>query len=201
MPVVIGLTGGIGSGKTTVADLFAAKGAAIVDTDEISHGLTRPGQPAVREIARRLGERFVTPDGALDRPGLREFVFADVEARKTLESILHPLIRRESSRLIDESRAPYTILVVPLLVETGAYRERISRIVVIDCEPETQIRRVMQRSGLSRDTVLAIIGAQASRRQRLELADDVIDNDDGIESLQPQVERLHLRFVALAQKD
>ena len=141
MAFTIGLTGGIGSGKTTVAGLFALHGAGVVDADEISHRLTTAAQPAVAEIARKFGRQFIAADGSLDRARMRNLVFADPSARKDLEAILHPRIRRESTRRLRESKAPYVIVVVPLLLETGAYRSEMARILVVDCEPETQIRR------------------------------------------------------------
>jgi dephospho-CoA kinase len=199
MAFAIGLTGGIGSGKTTVAGLFALHGAGLVDADEISHRLTTAAQPAVAEIARKFGPQFVAADGSLDRARMRNLVFADPSARKDLEAILHPLIRQESTRQIRESKAPYVIVVVPLLLETGAYRREIGRILVVDCEPETQICRVMARSGLSRDEVLSIIASQVSRQERLRQADDVIHNDNGLEALEAQVVPLHLRYLGLAK--
>lgn len=199
MAFAVGLTGGIGSGKTTVANLFAAQGAGLVDADEISRKLTAPAQPAVAEIARKFGAQFIAADGSLDRARMRNLVFADATARKDLEAILHPLVRQESTRQIVASTAPYVIVVVPLLIESGAYRGRMDRILVVDCAPEIQISRVMERSGLSRSEVLAIIATQASRQQRLNEADDVIHNDDGLEMLSAQVTRLHLRYVGLAK--
>ncbi|HEX9451709.1 MAG TPA: dephospho-CoA kinase [Burkholderiales bacterium] len=198
MAFTVGLTGGIGSGKTTVAELFASRGAGIVDTDEISRRLTAPAQPAVIEIARKFGPQFIAADGSLDRAQMRHLVFADPSARKDLEAILHPLIRQESTRQIYASAAPYVVIVVPLLIETGSYRDMIGRILVVDCEPETQIRRVMERSGLSRNDVLAIIASQVPRQQRLREADDVIHNDGALEALRAQVSPLHLRYLGLA---
>lgn len=198
MSFAIGLTGGIGSGKTTVAGLFVSQGAGLVDTDEISHQLTTPGQPAVAEIARQFGPQFVAADGSLDRARMRNLVFADAVARKDLEAILHPLIRGESTRQIRASKAPYVIVVVPLLLETGTYRSEMGRILVVDCDPETQIRRVIARSGLSRDEVLSIVASQVSRQERLRNADDVIHNDNGLEALEAQVIPLHLRYLGFA---
>jgi dephospho-CoA kinase len=129
---------------------------------------------------------------------MRDLVFSDASARKTLESILHPLIRQESALQLRACRAPYAILVVPLLIESGAYRTRTNRVAVVDCDTETQVRRVMQRSALTRVEVLAIIGSQASREDRLAAADDVIRNDGGLSALEPQVESLHVRYIALA---
>ena len=198
MAFVVGLTGGIGSGKTTVAELFASLGAGLVDTDEISRRLTAPAQPAITEIARKFGPQFVAEDGSLDRVRMRNLVFADPSARKDLEAILHPLIRQESTRQFQASTSPYVVVVVPLLIETGAYRGMMGRILVVDCEPETQIRRVMERSGLSRGEVLSIIASQVSRQQRLSEADDVIRNDRDFETLQAQVNPLHVRYLGLA---
>lgn len=199
MVFAVGLTGGIGSGKTTVAELFASHGAGLVDTDELSRRLTAPAQPAIAEIARRFGPRFVTADGSLDRAQMRDLVFADPSARKDLEAILHPLIRQESSRQIRESTAPYVVVVVPLLFETGTYRRDMSRILVVDCQPEIQVSRVMTRSGLSRDQVLSIVASQVSRQERLRGADDVINNDSDLDALEGQVIPLHLRYIGLAK--
>ena len=198
MPFAVGLTGGIGSGKTTVAELFTSQGAGLVDTDEISHRLTAPAQPAIAEIARKFGPQFVADDGSLDRVRMRDLVFAHPSARKDLETILHPLIRQASTRQIQESTAPYVVVVVPLLIETGAYRQMMGRILVVDCEPETQVRRVMERSGLSRNEVLSIIASQVSRQERLREADDIIHNDGDLETLRAQVNLLHLRYLGLA---
>ena len=198
MALAIGLTGGIGSGKTTVAQLFARQGAGLVDADEISHRLTTPGQPAVAEIARKFGPQFVATDGSLDRGRMRNLVFADSAARQDLEAILHPLIRREIAREVRELKAPYIVVVVPLLLETGTYRSALHRILVVDCAPETQICRVMARSGLSRDEVLSILASQVSRQERLRLADDVIHNDDDLEALEAQIIPLHVRYLGLA---
>jgi len=198
MTFTVGLTGGIGSGKTTVAELFASQGAGIVDTDEISRTLTAPAQPAVTQIEHKFGPQFIAADGSLDRAQMRHLVFSDPSARKDLEAILHPLIRQESTRQIHASGAPYVVVVVPLLIETGSYRGMIGRILVVDCEQETQIRRTMERSGFSRNDVLAIIASQVPRQQRLREADDVIHNDGGLEALRAQVSPLHLRYLGLA---
>ncbi len=199
MPFVVGLTGGIGSGKTTVANLFASMGAGLVDTDEISHRLTRPGEPAIAAIGRAFGPEYIAADGSLDRIRMRNLVFANPTARKNLEAILHPLIRKESARQIASSTADYVMIVVPLLIESGAYRDIMTRVLVVDCEQETQIRRVMERSALSRDEVLSIIAAQASRQSRLSVADDVILNDGGLNTLRTQATALHHRYIELAQ--
>lgn len=198
MPFTVGLTGGIGSGKTTVAELFASRGACVVDTDAISRKLTGPGQSAVGQIVRSFGAQFAAADGSLDRQRMRDLVFSDASARKSLESILHPLIRQESALQLRACSAPYAILVVPLLVESGAYRSRTNRVAVVDCEMETQVQRVMQRSTLTRGDALAIIASQVSREDRLAAADDVIRNDGDLAALEPQVESLHSRYIELA---
>jgi dephospho-CoA kinase len=195
----VGLTGGIGSGKTTVANLFAQWGAGVVDTDAIAHQLTGAGQPALLEIAAQFGAQFLTSNGALDRGRMRELVFKDPAARRRLEAILHPRIRAEGKHRLAACTAPYAIVVVPLLFETGAWQDLISRKLVVDCEPETQISRVMARSGLTREAVLAIMATQVSRPQRLRLADDVIDNNDGTAALNTQVVALHKQYLAAAQ--
>ncbi|MDB5775887.1 MAG: dephospho-CoA kinase [Herbaspirillum sp.] len=198
-PLAIGLTGGIGSGKTTVADLFAARGAAIVDTDLIAHRLSAPDGIAIDALRQTFGERFITAQGALDRDRMRELVFADSGARKRLEAILHPLIRSETERIASLSKGPYLMFVVPLLVESARWKQRTDRILVVDCSIDTQISRVMRRNQLSVEQVKAIIAAQSSREERLQAADDVIENDDDDSAaLAPQVDRLHALYCRLA---
>lgn len=197
----VGLTGGIGSGKSTVADRFVGCGAVLVDTDVIAHRLTAPGGPAIDAIRRQFGDDLIAADGSMARAAMRAHVFADPQARKTLESILHPMIRADSQREIaaaGAAGAAYVLLAIPLLVESGAAGNRVDRVLVVDCPVEVQIRRVMARSGLSREAVEAIMAAQASRRQRLDAADDVIDNSGDVEHLDPQVSRLHREYLALA---
>lgn len=198
MPYVVGLTGGIGSGKSTVADLFVARGAALVDTDAIAHELTGPQGAAMAAIAEAFGPAVVDARGALDRAAMRRQVFADATARQRLEAILHPLIRAESDRRCQAARAPYVILAVPLLVESGSYRERVQRVLVVDCPEAVQVARVMARNGLGEAEVQAILAAQASRQQRLAVADDVVDNGGDAAALVPQVERLHRQYLAAA---
>ncbi|NWG30882.1 MAG: dephospho-CoA kinase [Rhodocyclaceae bacterium] len=200
MPFVVGLTGGIGSGKSAAAERFAARGAAIVDTDAIAHELTAPGGAAIEPIRLAFGDALLTAESALDRAAMRRLVFADAAARERLEAILHPLIRAESeARLCRLASADYAVLVVPLLVETGDYRSRVDRVCVVDCPEALQLARVMARSGLSRDEVLAILAAQASRAQRLAAADDVIDNSQGLAELDAQVAHLHEKYRTLAK--
>ena len=198
MAFAVGLTGGIGSGKTTISDLFAELGADIIDTDEIARELSRRGQPAVRQIERHFGPQVIANNGSLDRDRMRELVFSDPDARKALQRILHPLIRAEVKRRLAASRQPYALVVVPLLVESRGY-EFADRVLVVDCSEEQQIARVMQRSGLPRDQVEAIMATQANRKERLAAADDVINNDGAIAALRSQVEKLHHRYLTLSE--
>ena len=200
MSYVVGLTGGIGSGKSAAADLFAAHGAAVIDTDAIAHGLTKPGGAAMLLIRAEFGDGVVNAAGALDRAARRARVFADPSARRRLEAILHPLIRSESEQQLAAAGTPYAILVVPLLIEAGDYRKRVNRIAVVDCAEATQIARVMSRSGLARPEIEGILAAQARRNERLEAADDIIDNDGDMAALPPQIERLHVSYLALSRQ-
>ncbi len=193
--LVVGLTGGIGSGKSAAAEEFGRLGAAVVDTDAIAHALTGPGGPAMREIERTFGPGFVK-GGALDRKRMRERVFADPGAKDALEALLHPMIRAESQRLIAAAAtAPYVMLVVPLLVESGDYRSRVDRVLVVDCPEELQVARVRSRSALGEDEVRAIMRAKVSREARLAAADDVIDNGGTREALRTQVAALHQKYL------
>ncbi len=198
---VIGLTGGIGSGKSAAADAFATHGAVIVDTDAIAHMLTGPGGAAMPQVSAAFGPAALTADGALDRAAMRALAFADPAVRARLEGILHPAIRTESARQVALARTdpavPYVILAVPLLVESGTYTRgsgRVDRVCVVDCAEETQIARVMRRSALSREQVLAIMAAQATRTQRLTVADDVIDNNGDLAALQVRVAALDVEY-------
>jgi dephospho-CoA kinase len=197
-PFIVGLTGGIGSGKSAAADLFAELGAAIVDTDRIAHALTAPGGAAMVAIREAFGDGVLSGDGALNRPAMRALAFESPDARKRLEAILHPMIRQESERQCLAASAPYVILAVPLLIESGTYRERVQRLCVVDCPEAVQVARVMQRSGLDEPQVRAIMAAQASRAERLAAADDVVDNAGSLEALRTQVAGLHHRYLALA---
>ena len=202
MPYVVGLTGGIGSGKSAVAELFAQRGITVVDTDAIAHALTVPGGAAMGAIRAEFGDAAAGADGALDRTAMRAMVFADPSARKRLEAILHPLIRAESERQITHKPAgsAYAILMVPLLIEFGDYGKRVNRIAVVDCAESTQMERVVSRSGLARSEIERILAAQATRAERLAAADDVIDNDGALAGLAPQIERLHHRYLELSRR-
>jgi dephospho-CoA kinase len=199
-PYTVGLTGGIGSGKSMVAGLFAKLGADVIESDEIAHELTRPGGAAIGPIRAAFGEEAIAGDGSLDRDRMRHLVFGDAQARKKLEAILHPLIRAESARRGERARGPYAILVVPLLVESGVDLTRYARVLVVDCPEATQIERVMRRSGLAAAQVRSILGAQATREQRLAAADDVIDNAGSPEALESQVSRLNEKYLTLAAR-
>lgn len=195
----VGLTGGIGSGKTTVADLFGELGAALIDTDAIAHRLSAPGGAAIAAIRSEFGADFIDAEGAMDRARMRAHVFADVAARKRLEAILHPLIRSETAQAAIDAHGDYLIFVVPLLVESQQWRNRTTRILVVDCDEEVQIARVMQRNAMSRAQVEAIMAVQATRTQRLAAADDVIENNLDTSALLPQIAALHARYLALAK--
>jgi dephospho-CoA kinase len=196
---IVGLTGGIGSGKSAAAECFRKLGIVIVDADAVAHELTGPGGAAVTAIATEFGQAVITPEGALDRAAMRKLAFAEPEARVRLEQILHPRIRRICDERCVAATSPYALLVVPLLVESGAYRQRCQRLVVVDCPEETQIARVMARNGMSRAEVERIMAAQATRSQRLAAADDVIDNSGAPAALPPQISLLHANYLELAR--
>lgn len=201
MSLKIGLTGGIGSGKTTVAKFFAALGADVVDTDVIAHELTQPQGAAISTIREIFTEKFITAEGALNRKEMRALVFSDESSRRKLEAILHPLIRIEVARRVAFFTAPYGIIVVPLLLETGGYRGMIERILVVDCNEQDQITRAMARTGLDEQTARAIAATQLPRQERLRRADDVIANDVDMSHLRQQVNALHKKYLALTNKD
>ena len=197
---VVGLTGGIGSGKSAAADAFAALGVSVVDTDAIAHELTAPGGVAMPGLVAAFGAEVAAVDGALDRARMRRLVFADPAARERLEAILHPLIRTLSAERCRLALSPYVILAVPLLVESGTYRERCDRIVAVDCPEGLQISRVMARNGLAEAEVRAIMATQASRDERLAVADDVIANDHDLANLEKQVGELHRKYLQLSSQ-
>ena len=198
MPYVVGLTGGIGSGKSEVARAFARLGADVADADVAAHAVSARGQPGFAAVVGAFGERAVAPNGELDRAWLRDRVFADAIARATLERLLHPLVIARLDSEIAHWRAPYGLLVVPLLFERGHLVGRVARVLVVDCPEDEQVRRVMARSGLAAAEVRAIMAAQLSRADRLSRADDTIDNGGPVEALGPQVARLHALYTSLA---
>jgi dephospho-CoA kinase len=197
---IVGLTGGIGSGKSTVADCFAHLGVPVIDTDVIARELTAAGGAALAQIRAAFGDAVMRADGSLDRAALRRLVFADNAARLQLEAILHPRIRQVVAEVLATLNAPYALVVIPLLVETGGHRDLLNRVLVVDCPEATQIERVMARNGLTRDEVAAILAAQAGRAERLAAADDVIVNTASPAALVGEVEALDGRYRDLAGK-
>jgi dephospho-CoA kinase len=200
---VVGLTGGIGSGKSAAADEFASLGATVVDTDVIARELTEKGGAAVPHIEKLFGPEFVEQTGAMDRKRMRDHVFADPAAKRALESLLHPLIREESARRIAaaerEKSGPYVLHVVPLLIESPDYRRRVDRVLVVDIPEEAQVERVRLRSGLSESEVRAIMRTQVSRAERRAAADDIIDNAGDRDALRRQVAALHQKYLQFAR--
>lgn len=196
-PLVVGVTGGIGSGKSTVCEAFAAHGIETFDADDAVREVQAPGSAAFDAIVGAFGPSIVDADGYLDRAALRAAVFEDDDARARLEAIVHPAVRQVLADRVKRSRGPYCVLAIPLLVEKGAY-DFVDRVLVIDCEVSLQIERVRRRSGLSEKQIRAIIDAQATRAARLARADDVIDNSAGREALKTAVARLHERYLRLA---
>jgi dephospho-CoA kinase len=194
----IGLTGGIASGKSMVADQFAALGAGIVDTDALARELVEPGSAALAEIVSEFGNGIVGADGRLDRPALRRQVFADADRRRRLEAILHPRIREAALARADASGSPYVIVVVPLLFETG-FDRLVDRTLAVDCPESVQLDRLIRRDGVAADEARAVLAAQLSRPQRTRAADDVIDNGGAIEATQARVAELHARYLDLAR--
>jgi dephospho-CoA kinase len=199
MTYCVGLTGGIGSGKSAASARFETLGAAVVDTDEISRELTAPAGAAIEEIRRQFGPEVVAADGGLDRARMRRLVFGDAAARKKLEAILHPLIRARTRAAIAAAAQPYVVVVVPLLMETGACSELIQRVLVVDCAEEEQVRRTMARSGLSAKEVREIMATQLQRTERLRRADDVLANDGDLPALHRRVAQLHAKYLDLAR--
>ena len=194
----IGLTGGIACGKSTVANLFAALGVSIVDTDLLSREVVAPGSPLLGEIARHFGQPVLQKDGSLDRATLRERVFANPAERQWLEQLTHPAIRALTDARCDAATGQYVIVAIPLLVETrGA--DRFDRVLVVDCEPELQIARLQARDGMTREQAQRMLAAQVTREQRLAVADDVILNNGDIANLRDQVEKLHRRYLGAAR--
>ena len=199
----VGLTGGIGSGKTAVSDQLFQLGAGIVDTDLIAHEITASNGTAIPFIQKQFGTEFIEPSGALDRVKMRKLVFADPDARKALEAITHPLIQKETLRQakqLIEQKVPYLVFVVPLLIESGKWLSLLDYLVVVDCPEEVQIERVMHRNKLSRDEIKRILEAQASREERVAHADRVIENQGSLDSLHAEVLKLHQKILEI-QKD
>ena len=196
--LTVGLTGGIGSGKSAAAEEFRRLGATVVDTDAIAHELTQPGGAAVAHVRALFGDAFVLPGGAMDRKAMRERVFADAAAKQALEALLHPMIRDEAELRIARAAGPYVVYVVPLLIESGDYRRRVDRVLVVDAPEALQVERVRARSGLGESEVRAIMDHQVPRAARLAAADDVIDNRGTLDELRRQVAALHLRYVKMS---
>ena len=196
----VGLTGGIGCGKSTVANIFAELGATLVDTDEIAHALTAPGGAAMDALIDEFGTAFATAEGALDRTRMRELVFSDPAAKARLEAILHPRIRDVALAAAAIATGTYVIFVVPLLIESGTWRARVDRVLAIDCPEHVQVARVMARNGLTEEQVRAIMANQVTRAQRLAAADDVISNDGDVAALRPQIIRLHAQYLGFSEQ-
>jgi dephospho-CoA kinase len=196
----LGLTGGIGSGKSSVANFLAKKGAAIIDTDQIAHQITGPDGLAIGAILQEFGAGFIASDGSLNRSKMRELVFSNPSAKRSLETITHPLIRQETliqaKKAIDRS-VPYIVFVVPLLLESGTWTENLDHIAVVDCPDELRIQRVMQRSKLDRATILGIMANQAGREDRLAIANTILNNDGDLSSLEAQSSQLHQKMLDL----
>ncbi len=195
---VVGLTGGIGSGKSAAAEEFARLGATVVDTDVIARELTAAGGAALPHIQRHFGKAFITADGAMDREAMRKHVFADPAAKLALERLLHPMIRAEADRRMAAAKGPYVVYVVPLLIESGGQRDRVRRVLVIDAPEALQVKRVRLRSGLSEKEIRSIIAQQAARSARLAAADDVIENSGSLDARRKQVAALDARYRKMA---
>lgn len=198
---VVALTGGIGSGKSEAAKIFAELGVSVTDVDTISHQLTSANQPLVDILAANFGQQYITPDGALDRKAMRDLVFADQHALEKLNAILHPAIYEQAIKQLQQNAdaanqtLPYQILVVPLLFESPRYSSHINRILVIDCDEKSQIERVKKRSNLPESQILHIIKSQTSRKQRLKLANDVIENNENVEKLREKIMLIHKKYI------
>jgi dephospho-CoA kinase len=197
-PFRIALTGGIASGKTTVANLFAGLGVPLIDTDLIARQVVEPGQPALAEVAIAFGPDVLDADGRLDRRRMRERIFSDPLAKQRLEAILHPAIRAAMERQSREAVGPYQVLVIPLLTE-GKRRDQVDRVLLVDVPEELQIQRLMMRDGVTHDQAEASLKAQATRAERLAMADDVIRNTGRVDDLQVEVAKLHAKYRALAE--
>ena len=197
--LVVALTGGIGSGKTTVSDLFAELGVVIIDSDILAREVVEPGQPALKEVMSVFGSEVIDEDGALNRAKLRKRVFSAPDKRRILEEILHPRIMAETNRRIEEVEDSYCMVCIPLLFETGR-QNQFDRVLVVDVPPETQIKRTLERDGSPRATIEGILAAQVVRSRRLALAHDVIDNSGDIELVRQEVDQLHQKYLELAER-
>lgn len=200
MTLVVGLTGGIGCGKSSACKIFTALGVDVIDTDQISHELTQHNGAAIPVIRSQFGEEYIAADGALDRTRMRRLVFTDTDCRVKLEALLHPLILEITTKRILHCNSPYVIIAVPLLLETNDYDHLINRILVIDCDEQLQIMRTMTRSHLSVEEIKAIMAAQLNRNQRLEKADDIIVNNGDIHCLREQVLRMHRNYIDMSSQ-
>ncbi|MCI2809714.1 dephospho-CoA kinase [Eoetvoesiella caeni] len=198
----IGLTGGIGSGKSRVADFFQEWGASVIDTDAIAHELTTVGGAAIEPLRAAFGAGMITPEGALNRQAMRDAVFRDPSARLRLEAIIHPMIGRVTQERAALATGCYLVFVVPLLVESGRWRDKVDRICVVDCDPATQVARVQARSGLTPEAIARIMSAQASREERLAVADDVVlnDKDTSLQALAQSARILHDAWCTAARQ-
>ncbi len=196
---VVGVTGGIGSGKTTICREFAALGAPVIDTDQVARDVVAPGSPGLAAVVAAFGPEVLTADGQLDRRRVRQLVFATPALREQLEAILHPLIRQETDARVQAAGFPYCLVCIPLLVERGG-GNRVNRVLVIDCPTEVQIARVMARDELTAPEVAAIMRTQASREDRLAAAHDVLENTGDVSLLRPQISALHARYLQLAKE-
>ena len=196
--LVIGLTGGIGSGKSTVAEMFESLGVPIIDMDRIARQIVEPGQPALTQIKQAFGEKIVAASGQLNRQQLSKIIFDSAERRHQLEAILHPLIRQETTRQLAELKSPYCIVVIPLLLESEQ-RSLVDRVLVVDVPESLQITRTMQRDGISAAQVRKILAAQVGRDSRLNAADDVIDNSAAMEDIRHRVDELDQQYRALSE--
>lgn len=201
MTFVVGLTGGIGCGKSSTSQFFSDLGIDVIDTDVIARQLTQPNGSAISLIQNTFGSSVITADGALDRNKMRDLVFANSESRHKLEQILHPLILKAVIRRIKQSQAPYVIVVIPLLFETNDYNHLIQHILVIDCDEQQQLLRTMERSNLSEQKVRSIMATQVTRETRIQKADDVILNNQDIEYLTAQILLLHHKYLALSKNE
>lgn len=199
IPFRVALTGGIASGKSTVANMFADLGAAIIDTDSIARDVVQPGQPALSEIRERFGDEVIDAEGRLDRRALRNIVFADDRARLDLEAILHPRIGAATRQAAEAAPGPYQIIVVPLLVGSPLIRF-VDRVLLVDCDEELQIQRLLERDAETIEQARRILAAQASREARLAIADDIIRNDRGIDETRQQVRELHAIYQQMAKR-